>query len=106
MLDQHRRGELLRLSPLEDGAGDVWSEVGEAENLAEVGSVQLLAFGQIGKLASSTVKQLFVEPVGFAIRLGSGFGADANGSVWSNIIRISLPARRSRIGQERGRVNS
>ena len=43
MLDQHRRGEPLGLSPLEDGGGDVRSEVDEAKNVAEVGAVQLMS---------------------------------------------------------------
>ena len=54
MLDQHRRGEPFGLSPVEDGGGDVWSEVGEAQNLAEIGAVQLLALGQIGKSTDPT----------------------------------------------------
>jgi hypothetical protein len=76
VLDQHRRGETGKLSPFEDGGGDVGSEVGEAENLAVLGSVQFLTLGQIGKLDRSAAQQAFVEPVGFDNRLdqaGVGF---------------------------------
>jgi hypothetical protein len=60
VLDQHRRGQAGRLSSFEDGGGDVEGEVGEAENLTVIGSVQLFGLGQIGKFAGSTVQQLRV----------------------------------------------
>jgi hypothetical protein len=101
VLSQNRRGETGRLSPFENGGGDVGGEVGEAENLAVVGSVQVLALGQIGKLAGSAVQQPFVEPVSFDKRLdqtGVGLRGWANGSMWSITIRTSLPSRRNRTG--------
>jgi hypothetical protein len=101
MLDQHRRGETGRLSSFENGGGDVGSEVGEAENLTVVGSVEFFALGQIGELGSAPKQQLIVEPMALTIaliRLGSGFAGGANGSVWSITIRTSLPARRSCTG--------
>ncbi len=63
VLDQHRRGETRGLSPFENGGGDVGGEVGEAENLAVIGSVQFFALGQIGELADSAAQELFIEPV-------------------------------------------
>jgi len=100
MLDQHRCSETGRLSAFEYRGGDVGGEVGEAENLAAVGSVQFLALGQIGKLGRSTVQQPFVKPVlTIALsKLGSAFARGANGSAWSITIRTSLPARRSHTG--------
>jgi hypothetical protein len=50
--------------PVEDGGGDIGGKVGEAENLAVVGSMQVLALGQIGEFGGSAVQQLFIEPVG------------------------------------------
>ena len=49
MFDQHRRCQTSRLTPFEDGDGDVGGEISQTKDLAVVGSVQLLAFCQIGK---------------------------------------------------------
>jgi hypothetical protein len=51
VLDQQRRGETFRLSPFEDGGGDIGGEIGKAEDLAEVGPMQPLVRRQIGKPA-------------------------------------------------------
>ena len=65
VLYQHGRGETQRLSSFENGRGDVGREVGQAENLAVVGSVKFFALGQIGKFARATSKQPVIEPLGF-----------------------------------------
>jgi hypothetical protein len=49
VFDQHPRGETRRLAPVEDGGGDVGGEVGEAENLTVVGSVQFLVLASSAK---------------------------------------------------------
>jgi hypothetical protein len=59
MLDQHRRGEASRLSPFEDGRGDVGGEVSKAQKPGEIGAVQPFALGQIAEFGDLALRQFF-----------------------------------------------
>ena len=84
VLDQHRRGETRGLPSFENGGGDVRGEVGEAENLAVVGSVQFSLLARSANFPAPPCSRFSLNRWALTIaliRLGSGFAGGANGSV-------------------------
>ena len=57
MLEKRSGGQTGRLTPFEDRAGDVGGEIGQADDPGIVGSVQLLAPGELGEFAAGTLQQ-------------------------------------------------
>src|SRR5580693_2327123 len=57
MLEKHGRRQIWRLTALEDRAGDVGGEIGQADDPGIVGPVQLLAPGELGEFAAGALQQ-------------------------------------------------
>jgi hypothetical protein len=57
MLEKHSRGQIGQLTVLEDRAGDVGGEIGQADDPGIVGSVELLAPGELGESPAGTLQQ-------------------------------------------------
>src|SRR5580700_2164874 len=57
MLEQRGRGQIWRLMAVEDRAGDVGGEIGQADDPGIVGSIQLLAPGELGEFAAASLQQ-------------------------------------------------
>src|SRR5215469_16909550 len=70
-------GQIARLAPIEDGFGDVRSEIAEANEPREIGGAHPLPFGQYGKRNVVAVEQSGIEPARLNQQLNKpriGFG--------------------------------
>jgi len=91
-------GQIVRLTAVEDGLGDVRGEIAEADEPREVGWAHAFPLGECGKRHAIAAEECGIELarpdqqldeswIGFAV---------ANGSVPSINILIARPARRNR----------